>query len=201
VSLAELRRLSQIRPGLAAILGRITDGKRSGMPMRILDERVVVTVSHEVDELLGELTDESANEKTWRDLAGVFASRDEDWIVPIAYAAARVHEGAQLSQSLMKRLAEYSRVVEGLNESAWSETSPDMLTAMRAADEASDLVGFSRLVLSQVDTASPAAANLAFLLDCRDAWSNRIASIISAEGQFDAGETSVSLSERPPSPG
>jgi len=198
VSLAELRCLARNFPVAQALLASVNE--ESDMPTRHVDEQSVVMASSVIEEILGVADSDTG----LRALSRVFAVRDEDWIVPFGYAAERICKGA-MSAALSKRLAGY--LAPAPDGKLQNEIPDDSIGAMRVADEAGDLSGFSDLVLAEfgadnlaVDVPRSASNHLSFLRNCHAAWRSSIAEIVGTDPAT-VDQTSVASSERPPEPG
>jgi hypothetical protein len=189
VSLAELRGLLRIRSNASELLGQaLVDS--ADAPTRFAENDIVTTFSQLIEEVVEE--NASLNGRPFV-LSRIFAARDEDWIVPMGYAAARAHK-VSFPAALSKRLAGYQTPSDS------GEIPDEMVGAMRLADEAGDLVGFSKLVLVECDPDVSATTDLRFLLDCRGAWHRSIDEIIGTDDlPFQAPPPAIS--DRPPAPG
>jgi len=191
-SLAELQALGSAVPDAQ---GFFPSGFES--PKRFDDERLVATVLHLLDQFEG---GESPRKEglSGRALARVFACRDEDWIVPLGYAAERALKGKARAK-LARRLQGYR--VDDLS-AAPSEVTADALTGMFIADEASDIGGYARFILEICGPDESASVDLARLLDYRQAWNEAIASLLGAETPSSgASEETAADPDEPPAPG
>jgi hypothetical protein len=110
-----------------------------------------------------------------------------------------------MSPALSKRLAGY--LAPAPDGKLQDEIPDDSIGAMRVADEAGDLSGFSDLVLAEfgadnlaVDVPRSASNHLDFLRNCHAAWRSSIAEIVGTDPAT-VHQTSVASSERPPEPG
>jgi hypothetical protein len=195
ISLAELRCLARNFPIAQSLLSSVND--ESDMPTRYADEQIVLMASSTIEEILGEGADGATGVPA---LARAFAVRDEDWIVPMGYAAERVCNGS-MSRALSKRLEGYlSLSPDGKPQ---GELPGDCVGAMRLADEAGDLGRFCELVCSERDTGSaPARApadDLGFLQSCHSAWRRSIEDIVGPDVAV-LEQTPIASSQRPPEP-
>jgi hypothetical protein len=198
VSSSELQALARIHPDARKIFPEPEyDG--TPQPARIADENIIATVVHMLEETSGDLLHRPDDRFKQNALAQVFACRDEDWIVPFGYAALRAY-GATLSPKLLQHLARYSAHPAGHGGKGGVEAPLDMVSAMRLADEASDLAAFVGLILNECSPAAPPTAELRFLLDTRSRWSDRIAALIRIDDES-APAGHVADSDHPPQPG
>jgi hypothetical protein len=188
-ALAELSAIARIMPNIHESLAKALDTKE---PQRIADEVTVRTALRAIEELTAELKDVGAEQSSQyrRALALIFAQRSEDWVVPFGYAAARANPN--LSAAVIKRLREFT--------GGKGPTVTDTLTAMRLADEAGDLTGCARQFLEE-NVSLASATDLVMLLECHQAWSDAINTVIDT---MHPEMTSVSVepqSDMPPPPG
>jgi hypothetical protein len=188
VSLAELRGLVRIQPSASELRQAIND--EPDAPTRFADDNIVAASGGVIEEILWEGSDQNEH---LRALSRVFAARDEDWIVPVGYAAARAYD-ASLSAALSKRLAGYQA------PSRPGEIPNDMVGAMRLADEAGDLMEFSKLVLAECDPTAATTNELKFLLNCLAAWRRHLEAVVGTDDQTPVEDTPLAPSERPPEP-
>lgn len=199
VSLAELNALAKLHTAAEVLLQNVRKEEHEWLT-RFTGVQIVSTFDNILDEVLGNLAGPPASEKK-RALSQLFACRDEDWIVPFAYAAARAHQG-QYSDALARSVNRYEPQTAS---SSWFDRKPklsgDILSWMRLADEAGELAGFAELVLKECYPNEPPTQNLQFLLDCRNAWSRTVAKVIGSEGKMQVDESAVSPSDLPPEPG
>jgi hypothetical protein len=126
-------------------------------------------------------------------LGQLFALRNEDWIVPFGYAAARATDG-RVAPAVRDRLNSYGpdRVL-GPDEPRF-----DMLAAVRIADEAGDLPAFVELLAKESGNA-PAARDLHYLIDCRNGWSEAMGRLFEHTDVPPA--STETTSDEPPPPG
>jgi hypothetical protein len=193
-SAAELRAMARSWPVAADALAALVD-LTDERPLRFADEMRVGTAHRLLEELLGESTED----QTWSNgsvAASVFACRDEDWVVPLGYAAARA-TGGRISATISERLASYD---DGTQNAVQSQPPTDMLAAMRLADEAGDLHTFAQAVLAECLPSTGAVSDLAFLLSCRNAWTDATRRAISAVATPDVTAQAFP-SDQPPNPG
>ena len=207
ISLAEITELVLLSPEAGSSFSQVIN-EAGESPARFTDAEVVSMADRMLDEMTFWFDDEAERPRT-RALARLFASRDEDWIVPIAYAAERAN-GSQLSEQLARQLTFYGRCNKDKNA---KDSGNDMLANMRCADEAGELVRFSNLLLAECDPALRATNELRFLLECLSAWRGAIDSVIGRDeaklAQTDAKamteiidlRTSAPPGEPPPQPG
>ena len=200
VSLAELNQLIREYPDAAELLENL-NGIDQKMPIRIADETIVASVSRVLDDILGDLGDDTEGQRRQDAVSRIFARRDEDWIVPFGYAAAQAGH-RRLSDSVLKRLAGYAPTLRRARKSAPTVELPrDPLAAIRLADEAGDLVGFARMLLAESDQDPQAREELSFLLDCQHLWSHAITEAIGTEPSARESQTTPTYTEKPPKPG
>jgi hypothetical protein len=171
-SLAEIGSIIQVNPEARSVFGRITE-EASGSPARLTDADVVSMTDGMLEEMSFWFEDKYEGPRA-RALATVFARRDEDWIVPIGYAAERAN-GSRLSGPLSRQVAFYDRCNR---EKRSAEPGNDMVVNMRRADEAGELATFANLVLADCPPQSPQTEELRFLLDCHDTWRRGIDDVI-----------------------
>jgi hypothetical protein len=203
VSLAEVSALSEFDPGVGNAFqqrkGSFGDIQRS------VDVETVLGVSRSIERLAEEAT---TGGREARALTRFFSARDEDWIVPLGYAAARFSPGP-LSPKIKSRLHHYLTETSVGFRSKPTPVPTEMVGAMRIADEAGDLSGFAHAVW-QERNAPP--GDLAFLLNCHQAWRSTIAKTLEEDASLTAKVAPVSpsiesytspkvLSVDPPKPG
>jgi hypothetical protein len=204
ISLAEIKSLMRLNPEARSSFSHITS-EANESPARFTDAEVVSMA----DGMLEEFEDGPESQGS-RALSQLFACRDEDWIVPIGYAAERAN-GSRLSSSLSRRLTFYGRCNR---ETSGKESGNDMVANMRSADEAGELARFASLVLAECDPELRETKELRFLLECRDACRRAIENAIgndeapapqtddTAMAEFRDVRVPVPLPEgRPPQPG
>ena len=197
ISAAEIKALARLVPDATHVLGSSLREERS-LPARFSDQGITSTMDRELEETLSDLRDGMGSERAVR-LARMFALRDEDWIVPFGYAAARGLKG-KLSAALSHRLASYAYLRPDQAVAEKPEFS-DVLSAMRFADEAADLASYARVILAECDPSAPSTAELRFLVNCRDAWSRSIVSVIGTNETTNAPDQGRLRSEEAPEPG
>jgi len=128
----------------------------------------------------------------------IFACRDEDWIVPMAYAAKRAY-GKRPTKPLLLKLSGY--MAKGSKYSKDDRVDVDQVEAMREADEAGDLEGYARLVLSNCEPKNQATRQFKQLLDYRLAWKGWIAQLIGADNTVPLVKQTGPNADKPPAPG
>lgn len=194
-SLRELRALNRALPDAH---GFYPDDM--GEPRRFEDEWIVATASHFLDQLLSEDAVDADGQPGSRALARVFACRDEDWIVPLGYAAARATAGrsrANVFQRLRRYLDDRSQdAATTVNELS------DTLSAMFIADEAGDLVGFAQFILETCGPDEPTSADLAMLIEHHRAWTGAVDALLGSHDPASGTSPEASRdSDKPPAPG
>lgn len=97
------------------------------------------------------------------------AARDEDWLIPMAYAAWRA-SGGQARPEVAERLQAQDKTRRALLFGRGRGIEGDILQRLRRADEASDLAGTVRLFAA----AGQAGSDLQGLLDLHAAWRRRL---------------------------
>jgi hypothetical protein len=200
ISLAELEALSRIVPEAAELLERL-DRSKPGAPWRIADEATLTSVHRMLDELCAEPGTDDENQRRQDALSGIFAQRNEDWIVPLGYAAARA-SGGRVSRAMTRRLAGYEPAFRSGEKTSRSSQPPrDVLAAMYIADEAGDLNGFAELFLAESNVPPAAAAELQFLLQCLEHWSQMIQGMVSLTTSSRTIGGADLERPRPPEPG
>lgn len=144
-------------------------------PMRLADRNVADAVLR----LIARMLDDPPQHM--RTIRRFFAARDEDWIIPFGYAAARACSWGGLPPTVFARLSSHepSRSnFPGLDASTKSDEPPsDPIRIMRRADEASDLLETARTILGAGST-SASSEDLRALLRCYTEWRRRIEQVI-----------------------
>ena len=192
--------LIRVRPGAAELLERL-ERVSPDTPLRIVDETIVTAVSRLLDDMLDEMTDDAEGQRLQDAVSRVFARRDEDWIVPLGYAAARTSHG-RLPGSVSQHVAGYVPSLKRARRPAPTVDPPgDPVAAMRLADEAGDLAGLARFFLVESEPDTRSCAELQFLLDCHRTWSDAVAEAIGTDLPSSASRTTPTDSEQPPKPG
>jgi hypothetical protein len=207
ISLAEITDLVLLSPEAGNSFSQVIN-EAGESPARFTDAEIVSMA----DAMLDEMTfwfDNEAERPRPRALARLFASRDEDWILPIAYAAERAN-GSQLPEQLTRQLTFYGRCNKDKDA---RDSGSDMLANMRCADEAGELVNFAKLILAECDPELRATSELRFLLECLSAWRGAIDNVTGRDEAKLAPtdpkvmteildiRTSPPPGERPPRPG
>ena len=207
ISLREITELVLLSPEAGAAFSRALN-EAGDSAARFTDVDVVSIADGFLEEMAFWFESEAERPRT-RALARLFASRDEDWIVPIAYAAERAN-GSRISKQLSRQLAYYGRCN---GEKIARESEGDMLANMRCADEAGELVRFANLVLAECDPKPRTTIELRFLLECLNDWRRAIDNVVgrddSKRAQTDREATAETLYVRtfappedlPPQPG
>jgi hypothetical protein len=206
ISLSEIAELALLSPDAGNAFDKvISDAGES--PAVFTDAEVISTADGMLEEMTFWFENEPDRPRT-RALARLFASRDEDWIVPIAYAAERAR-GSRLSEQLSRQLAFYGRCNKDKHS---RESGNDMLARMRCADEAGELVRFANLVLAECNPGLGSTDELRFLLECLNVWRGAIDDVIGRD-ESRVGQTNVKAlteivdirssppGEKPPQPG
>ena len=175
LSRRELDALVPLHPSAAQLFGNALGPSR---PERFADDRTISGAATVIDDL-------AARPDTRDALSRLFALRQEDWIVPLAYAAA----GAVRSvpAALTEQLRQYAR---------GAEVPADMVGAFRFADEAGSLAECVGLIVKRSDD-----AGLRFLYDAFRAWSDAIA--VALSGRDSAARVvakTAAPSNEPPEP-
>jgi hypothetical protein len=217
-SLAEINALMQLNPEAASAFSR-ESGEAGASPARFTDAEVVSVANGMIEEM-GFWFEEDPNFPRSQPenprslaLARLFACRDEDWVIPIGYAAERAI-GSKLSSALSRRLTFYDRCNR---EKRGTEAEKDMVANMRNADEAGELAGFAGSVLAEWAPQHRDTKDLRFLLDCHAAWRRAIATVVGSDETSENGSRAPKVgsratdlvipaqpqvpSERPPQPG
>jgi hypothetical protein len=207
ISLAEIKALMKLNPDAESYFHH-TVKENDKLPARFTDVGIVTMAAGMLGEAITQFADRPVSERL-QPLVELFACRDEDWIVPIAYAVERAYRGRP-SRALSRSLAFYNRDNQ---EKQSEESRSDMVINTRNADEAGDLGGFTNMVLAECNPELEETKELRFLLDCRDAWRWAIGNIISSgEGLVRGPKSSFGVlsniseripppSEEPPEPG
>ncbi len=169
VALAELEAFARLCPTRVEWFSEVA--QNSSGAARIAREPLVALVHRTLDELLIDPSNDEESDLLHTSVPAMFAQRDEDWIVPIGYAALRAAKSL-LDKELQDRLSTYNAAFP----SRESESVPirDMLAGMYRADEAGDLPGFAHAVLKDFASDKAGANELEFLLACLNAWTRQI---------------------------
>ncbi len=196
VSYAELRAMSLLVPDMRKLFGYVSEEENPGC---ITNYQVVSSFTRALDEMNGLISEGATN--IGAGLAAVFACRQEDWIVPLAYAAVRA-TGGRLPTEAVQRLAGYStHELEQRGSEQGSRNSIDLVAAMRIADEAGDLPGFAQLVLQHCPPSS-ASDSLRALIHCQENWITAIAAFVASAPLATQVQSAISEpKEEPPAPG
>jgi hypothetical protein len=173
ISLTEIRALMKINPEAKEVFSNLTS-ERQGSPTRCTDPDYV----NEADRFIEEIQFDSEGS---RSIARLFACRDEDWIVPIGYAAGRAY-GRPLSVKLIRSLEAYDKPNR---KKQLVESATDMITIVRLADEAADLDAFVNLLLSECNPNTPETRELLVLMDRKKAWRQKIAALIGFDEKWE----------------
>jgi|GEM_PF-2054541 len=185
-SLAELKALIRINPEAENYLSHFTDQVGDG-PARFTDPETVSTADRVLEETSYAVIDRQPGVKS-AGVSRLFACRDEDWIIPMAYAAQRAYK-RPLSGTPLRQLAFYDRG----NRRNQADVGSEMLLAMRIADEAADLRGFANQLLADCDPETSDTQDLHILLECHAAWRRAIDNVVGTEGP--PSQASVAPSE------
>jgi hypothetical protein len=188
---SELRALARISP----------DGEwgsqRSDGPQRVSDEQISASASSLLEQCLASSDNGEPLAEVGRKLAQVFSCRDEDWIVPLAYAAERV---GYRRESVDSRLAAYMG-----HHSVRSQAGPppwsDMVGAMRIADEAGDIERFAQWVMTQSAANTFEVGRLKLLLDTHLRWREAMSNLLDKQPASPATQMAARLFRSPPPPG
>ena len=155
----QLSRLDQ------ALFSQIHADGASGT-LRISDRAWLLKIEDCLAELLLPSATWNPNRPNRLALRQYAASRNGDWLLPIAYAAARA-TAARVPDAALKRLERhsYGKLPSSRSLPSGRRLQDEVLQVLRLADEASDLIGVAQLF---VDAAVDRAAreDLAFLLAC-----------------------------------
>lgn len=178
---------------LSIALRQVTNEPSS---MRILDAGVRAATLRIVEKLL---LDGSAEHM--QIVRRFFARRDEDWIVPFGYAAARILRSGSMPSSLRERLISQEPLRTnfiGISRPGKTELPTDPLQILRRADEASDIPEVIRTLLGSEVGESEFGQDLRFLLKHYGNWRRAIETLLIAGDELP--ETRGS-SDEPPEPG
>jgi hypothetical protein len=138
------------------------------------------TVRKVLTSVLNLLADENGPEAI-QTLRYFFAARDDDWIVPMGYAAARDPVRRDRTEELETRFASHSLRGSGLlfSRRPRRRIPDDPLQLLRSADDASDILGVAHIFANAggVDT-----DDLRSLLLCHTTWRERIQVMLDSEG-------------------
>jgi hypothetical protein len=147
ISAQEIRALTRGNSALRERVFRWADLVEGRKRMRITEPDAVESIENALEAHLNESDPE--DEDVQMMLRRFAAARDEDWIIPIAYAAARVSQG-RIPVKVVERLAAADRDQPKVMTDQLSLADP--LEVLRRADEGSDLVGVARAFVED-DTA------------------------------------------------
>jgi hypothetical protein len=117
---------------LGFTLGDALSGNTKQLPWRIDDPDVVAMIQSYIDDLIK--SDQRDDRVAMRKF---FAARNEDWIVPMGYAAARILEDRALPKEVGQRLRSYELKIRGRR--LFDEIPSDPIQIIRRADEAGDI--------------------------------------------------------------
>ena len=202
--LAETGLLAQVRKQATKQVQSWLDiALRSTQPMRFRNVELAASLRTLLDQLMV-----NPNPGIERLIRRFISLRQDDWIVPLAYAVARA--ASNLATRDFKPLAERVRgyqphrslLSSDAAEDLWDPARKDFLALLRFADEASDLHGMVRSVLALVPQGRyrEELEGLAHLLR---QWTNHIALRVVPDERSDVGgrsKLSVSVSENPNDP-
>jgi hypothetical protein len=163
-------------------LGTLTLPDRS-QPRRVTDPRIVEAATRAVHEMCARADSPKGRHHIRRWLA----ARDEDWLMPMAYAAARAVGLEGVPQAAFERVEGYSpqdrslfnRIRGDISQSV-DRTRRDPIRIMRLADEASDLRGMADLFLSRASDKA-GAEDLRKLLAAHREWREIVGAMVDAE--------------------
>jgi hypothetical protein len=172
VSLREVKALTRIIPESEKLFYQLLNAAEDA-PARFTDPESVNFVDRMFDELISD--SDGVSERAAL-VSRLFACRDEDWIVPMGYSAARAYE-RPLSRTLAGYLEFYDRVNR---EKRPVDSQTDMVASMRIADQAGDLNGFANLVVAECDPELQETREFVSLLHSLDVWHQRIEGITGA---------------------
>jgi hypothetical protein len=197
LSLSELHTLSRMLPEVRELFSQIPD-EDLVLPMRFTDETILSSFGRALEEMSGSIANGDTGMGTA--LAAVFASRQEDWIIPFGYAADLATKG-RIPPKAMQRLAGYSPYWREESNVDPAAKPSDMLATMRTADEAGDLAEMVRLILANCED-TPASASLSQLMHYHVQWTGAIGKLVASaplnpQAQFVPPE----LEDQPPAPG
>ncbi len=164
----ELGRLRQKWDALLKLMN-----EKEPQPRRFVDRglhRVVI-------ELVGDLIEGGAESRVA--MRRFFAARDEDWVVPMGYAAARAVRSGNVPSKVFERLEAFQ---VGPRKKYSNVDGYEPLMALRRADEAGDLAGVARAFANNA-TDRDGADDLRLLLDHYAAWRRQIESMIEKDAR------------------
>jgi hypothetical protein len=107
------------------------------------------------------------------------AARNEDWLLPLAYAVARTWTSGELPRAVLERVSSHDpkSMTRWLPRPGASSTADDnVLQLLRGADQAGDLAMTASLFLPKASGAG--AADLQTVLTCLAEWRRRIGEMI-----------------------
>jgi hypothetical protein len=198
-SAVALRQLVGMRPS-ASELHRVLEDQEPDARVRFTDGRTVSAGMRVMEEVLYDLQAEAGNRRAELALGRIFATRDEDWIVPLGYAVARLL-GRTLPPALSKRLAAYLPA-RAYRSSVDAELPADPLGGIRLADEAADMGGFLEELVAACDPKAYQDSDLRHLLRCRSEWRRIVDDAVGTRASESAPlESSLPALDRPPPPG
>ncbi|MBR1188554.1 hypothetical protein [Bradyrhizobium sp. AUGA SZCCT0160] len=164
--------------------------------VRILDTGVRSATLRIVQKLISE---ESA--QSMQVVRRFFAQRDEDWIVPFGYAAARILQQGSMPSSLRDRLLSQEPLRTnfiGISRPGKTDLPTDPLQILRRADEASDIPEVIRTLLGSNAGESEFGQDLRQLLRHYGNWRRAIETLFVAGDELPERRGS---SDEPPEPG
>jgi hypothetical protein len=129
------------------------------------------------------LTERAADSDVTRALQKFAAARDEDWLIPMAYAAFRATSG-KIPAACMELASSYDTNVRGLLGRIGNNLRPeplptDILQLLTLADSAGDLAGMAALFADEYPGAEN-ARDLNRLLRLHHRWRERIEDFLHA---------------------
>ena len=160
-------------------------------PMRIAHPDIATVRSTVVKALLEDESPDST-----RHLREFFGAHDEDWIIPISYAAARTKPTQARAQLLSQRMESHVEffdrqgIFSSRRKRPW--TPKELMGMLRAADGAADLLGVAR-IFEENDASGAAGHDLRDLLVHYATWRERIQRILNEQDAPDPNNL-------PPSP-
>lgn len=148
-----------------ALFSRVESGDASE-PLRISDRSWLLRIEDCLRELLLPSDTWNPGRSNRLALRQYAAARNGDWLLPIAYAAARA-TASKIPDAVFKRLQRHSRdtSLPFRSQPSSRRLQDEVLQVLRLADEASDLIAVAQLFVDAAVDRS-AREDLAFLLTC-----------------------------------
>jgi len=161
------------------LFSRVVEAARGGLRLRIAQSDWSFAVSRFLQSLVAtaEGDEYSAAAQGLREFAAV---RSEDWLIPMAYAAARTTDG-RVPRMALNIIQSHVEDGSGYLSRTWVSSTRlqpyDVLEVLRLADEACDLPQVAGCFLDK-STDPDSAMDLQHLLSCHMGWRRRIEPVL-----------------------